>query len=307
METRALGPSDVQVSVVGVGCNNFGARIDADTTKQVIDAAIDVGITFFDTAESYGDGESETLLGRYIGDRRNDVVIATKFGWWNDPDNTGGLGRPEYVRSALEASLARLRTDYVDLYQYHRPDRVTPLEETLGAMAELVQEGKVRAIGASNMTAHEVRAAVAFTARNGSPPFASVQNEYSWLSREAEQDVLPACAAARVAFIPYFPLANGLLTGKYVRGRPAPSGTRLARENQLAETTDATWEQLAAITAFAEREGIGLLELAIGGLAAVDPIASVIAGASSAAQVRANAAAGAWVPTGRQLQALRAL
>jgi aryl-alcohol dehydrogenase-like predicted oxidoreductase len=295
------------VSVVGLGCNNFGARIDGAATKAVVDAALDSDITFFDTADSYGGGASETLLGRYVKGRRERVAIATKFGWWKDPADTGALGRPPYVRSALEASLRRLGTDYVDLYQYHRPDRVTPLAETLGAMSDLVHEGKVRCIGASNMTALEIAEAARLARDGGLAPFVSVQNEYSWLARAAERDVLPECERNGVGFIPYFPLANGLLTGKYARGRPAPAGTRLAAGDQLSAICDETWRRLETLADFAGRQDVRLLQVAIGGLAAVPGIVSVISGASTPEQVRANAAAGEWEPTDEQLRELQAL
>jgi aryl-alcohol dehydrogenase-like predicted oxidoreductase len=238
---------------------------------------------------------------------RGQVAIATKFGWWKDPADTGALGRPACVRAALEASLRRLRTDYVDLYQYHRPDRVTPLVETFGAMSDLVIEGKVRCIGASNMTSVEVEEAVRLTREGDLAPFVSVQNEYSWLVRNAERDVLPACERNGVGFIPYFPLANGLLTGKYARNRPAPAGTRLAAGDQLSAVGDAAWDRLAALADFAERHDVRLLQVAIGGLAAVSGVVSVIAGASTPEQVWANAAAGEWQPTDKQLHELQAL
>jgi aryl-alcohol dehydrogenase-like predicted oxidoreductase len=307
MRVRELGGSGVSVSVVGIGCNNFGARIDEAATKAVVDAAIDTGITFFDTADSYGAGASETLLGRYVRGRREQVSIATKFGWWKDPADTGALGRRASVRSALDASLRRLGTDYVDLYQYHRPDRVTPLEETLGALSELVCEGKVRCIGASRLTAAEVAEAVRLTRDGGLAPLASVQNEYSWLARDAERDVLPECERNGVGFIPYFPLANGLLTGKYSRGGPAPAGARLALGDQLDAISRETWDRLRVLVDFASRQGVDLLQVAIGGLAAVPAVVSVIAGASTAEQVRANAAAGEWEPTDEQLHKLQAL
>ena len=307
MRVRELGGSGVSVSVVGVGCNNFGVRIDEAATKAVVDAAIDSGITFFDTADSYGGGASETLLGRCVQGRRERVTIATKFGWWKDPADTGACGRRGYVRSALEASLRRLGTDYVDLYQYHRPDRVTPLAETLGAMSELVSEGKVRCIGASRMTAAEVAEAVRLTRDGVLAPFVSVQNEYSWLARDAERDVLPECQRDGVGFIPYFPLANGLLTGKYARARSAPAGTRLAMADQLSTISDETWDRLKALADFGARHDVGLLQVAIGGLAAVPAIVSVIAGASTSDQVRANAAAGDWEPTDEQLHELQGL
>jgi aryl-alcohol dehydrogenase-like predicted oxidoreductase len=307
MRVRELGDSGVSVSVVGVGCNNFGVRIDEAATKAVVDAAIDAGITFFDTADSYGTGASETLLGRSVKGRREQVAIATKFGWWKDPANTGALGRRAHVRGALEASLRRLGTDYVDLYQYHRPDRVTPLAETLGAMSELVCEGRVRCIGATRLTAAEVAEAVALARDGGLARFVSVQNEYSWLARDAERDVLPECERNGVAFIPYFPLANGLLTGKYARAARAPAGTRLATGDQLSAISDETWDRLKALTDFAGRHDVGLLQVAIGGLAAVPAVVSVIAGASTPEQVRGNATAGEWEPTDEQMHELHGL
>jgi aryl-alcohol dehydrogenase-like predicted oxidoreductase len=305
MSRRTFPGTDLSVSVVGIGCNNFGARIDATTTQVVVDAAIDQGITLFDTAESYGAGESETLLGRSLKGRRDQVVIATKFGWWNDPENTGAMGDPKYVRGAIEASLQRLGTDYVDLYYYHRPDRITPIEETLGAMHELVVAGKVRFIGSSNMTGAEILAADAAATAGGLTRMISAQNEYSWLMRDAEVDVIPACMEADVGLIPYFPLASGLLTGKYTRGEPAPDGTRLANmPGRLEGMTDEAWDRLAALEAFAEENGVSLLDVAIGGLASMPTVASVIAGATKPEQVAANVAAGNWVPSAAQLQTL---
>src|SRR4051794_7363198 len=217
MRTRSVGDSGLFVSVVGVGCNNFGRRIDAEQTRSVVHAAIDAGITLFDTAEMYGDGESERLLGRAIGDRREEVVIATKFGWAQGTDPPGGSAAN--VHRAIDDSLARLGTDYVDLYQYHRPDGVTPLEETLGALDELVRAGKVRHVGSSNFDAAQVREA--------GTRFVSAQNHYSWLERGVEQELVPVLLELGIGLIPYFPLANGLLTGKYRRGAEPPRGTRL--------------------------------------------------------------------------------
>lgn len=308
MRQRTFPGTDLSVSVVGLGCNNFGSRADARTTQLVVDAAIDQGITLFDTAESYGAGESERLLGRSLKGRRDQVVIATKFGWWNDPENTGAMGAPAYVRRAVEASLQRLDTDYLDLYQYHRPDRVTPIEETLGAMHELVVEGKVRFIGSSNMTGSEILAAHAATDRLRLTPMVSAQNEYSWLVRGAEADVIPACEQAGVGLIPYYPIASGLLTGKYRRGKPAPDGTRLAKmPDRLDQITGETWDRLAALESFSQASGVPLLDVAIGGLAAMPAVVSVIAGATKPEQVAANAAAGNWVPSAAQLDAVKQL
>jgi aryl-alcohol dehydrogenase-like predicted oxidoreductase len=292
MRMRRLGSSDLEVSVVGLGCNNFGGRIDETASRAVIDAALDAGVTFFDTADAYGNrGGSEEILGRALAGRRDRVVLATKFGH-DLGDGEIRRGARPYIRKALEASLRRLRTDRIDLYQYHRPDRVTPLAETLEALHELVQEGTVRAIGSSNFTAAMVEEASAIAADRGLTPFVSEQSEYSWLRRGAEDELLPACRRLGVGFIPYFPLASGLLTGKYEQGRPAPEGTRLHGR----ELADADLDAVAGLRELGERHGVSLLELAIGGLAAVAGVSSVIAGATAPDQVRANAAAGAWEP-----------
>jgi aryl-alcohol dehydrogenase-like predicted oxidoreductase len=305
MGTRQVGSSGLAVSVVGVGCNNFGWRLDEPSSRAVVDAAVEAGITLFDTAETYGDGESEEFLGRALAGRRDQVVIATKFGWGSGfGDNEVARGAPEYVREAIGRSLRRLGTDYVDLYQYHRPDGVTPIEETLGAMDELVREGKVRWIGSSNMSAEQVRRADAVSAERGLARFVSAQNHYSWLEREAEDRLIPACAELGLGFIPYFPLARGLLTGKYRRGGPWPERTRLPAGTSVP---DETWERIEALDAFAREHGVGLLEVAIGGLAAQPAVCSVIAGASTPEQVRANVAAGAWEPTPAQLEQLVSL
>jgi len=306
VQTRTLGPSGLAVTVVGLGCNNFGPRIDEARAAAVVAAALDAGITLFDTAESYGDGESELMLGRALAGRRDRVVIATKFGWGKGrDDNSIARGARDYVRVAVERSLRRLGTDYIDLYQYHRPDNLTPVAETLGALDELVREGKVRQIGSSNFSAEQVREADAAATERGLARFVSVQNRYSWLEREAETDALPVCAELGLGFIPFFPLANGLLTGKYRRGEPAPPHTRLAVRG--LDVDDAGWTRIEALESFARDHGVGVLDVAIGGLAAQPAIASVIAGATTVEQVRANAAAGAWKPTGAELEQLRAL
>ena len=302
MRTRRLGSSDLEVSVVGLGCNNFGGRIDEAASRAVIDAALEAGVTFLDTADVYGNrGGSEEIIGRALEGRRDQVILATKFGH----DFGGGetrRGSREYIRRALDASLRRLRTDRIDLYQYHRPDGVTPLEETLEALHELVQEGTVRAIGSSNFTAAMVEEAAAIASERGLTPFVSEQSEYSWLRRGAEDELLPACERLGLGFIPYFPLASGLLTGKYARGEPPPPGTRL-HGRAIAGDDLETVERLRA---FAERRGVSLLDVAIGGLAAVAGVASVIAGATKPEQVRANAAAGAWEPSAAELAELLA-
>jgi aryl-alcohol dehydrogenase-like predicted oxidoreductase len=305
VRTRPVGSSDLEVSVVGLGCNNFGARLDEEGARAVVDAAFEAGITLFDTADSYGGGASEEFLGRALAGRRDGVVIGTKFGWGKGHgDSSTAGGSREYVRASIEASLLRLGTDYIDLYQYHRPDAVTPLEETLGVLDELVREGKVRHIGSSNLSAEQVREADRISAGHGRARFVSAQNRYSWLERDAETDLLPACAELSVGFIPYFPLARGLLTGKYRRDQPIPTGTRLSGNLEVGEET---WQQLEALDSFAGAHGVGLLDVAIGGLAAQPAVASVIAGAMTPEQVRANYAAGAWEPTHDELPQLLAL
>jgi aryl-alcohol dehydrogenase-like predicted oxidoreductase len=288
MQRRKIGSLDV--SVVGIGCNNFGWRIDAGETKAVVDAAIDAGIDFFDTADLYGAGLSEEFLGRALGSRRGDVIVATKFG---HPGNEHLRGaRPETVRQAAEDSLRRLGTDYIDLYQIHKPDPEVPIAETLGAMDELVRAGKVREIGCSNFGAEQLREAEA--AARGAR-FVSVQNEYSLLQREPEADVLPECERLGLAFLPYFPLASGLLTGKYRKGQPAPEGARLSDPQwEQRMEADRRLDQVEALIAFAESRGHTVLELAFAWLLARPAVASVIAGATRPAQVHANAATAGW-------------
>jgi aryl-alcohol dehydrogenase-like predicted oxidoreductase len=303
MRTLRLGTSELDVSVVGLGCNNFGGRVDETASRAVIDAALDAGVSFLDTADIYGNkGGSEEIIGRALEGRRDQVVLATKFGHDLGDGETARGARP-YIRKALDASLRRLRTDRIDLYQYHRPDGVTPLEETLEALHELVQEGTVRAIGSSNFTAAMVEEASAIAAERGLTPFVTEQSQYSWLRRGAEDELLPASRRLGVAFIPYFPLASGLLTGKYAKGEPAPPGTRLHGREIAEEDLDA----VDRLQEFAQRHGVSLLEVAIGGLAAAPGVGSVIAGATSPEQVRANAAAGAWEPDEDTLAELLAL
>ena len=290
---RTLGP--LEVSVVGLGCNNFGRRVDEAGTRAVVDAALESGVTFFDTAESYGGGRSEAFLGQALHGRRDQAVIATKFGG----GGSSGMGSREEIRRALEGSLERLQTDYLDLYQHHQEDPDTPLVETIGTLDELVREGKIRAYGTSNYSPAKLEEAAALAQE----AYVSEQSEYSWLERKAEQELLSTCRRLGLGFIPYFPLASGLLTGKYRRGRPAPEGTRLHGR----EIDDAQYDRVEVLEAFAEERGVTLLEVAIGGLAAQDPVASVIAGATKPEQVRANAAAGAWEPTAGDLEALLAL
>ena len=303
METRRIPDTELDVSVVGLGCNNFGGRIDEDASRRVIDAALDAGVTFFDTADVYGGGGgSEEIIGRALLGRRESVILATKFGHDLGDGETLARGSAAYVRKAVEASLRRLRTDRIDLYQYHRPDGVTPVEETLGALDELVREGKVRAVGSSNFSAALVEEAHAAARARGTVRFVTEQSQWSWLRREAEEELLPACERLAVGFVPYFPLASGLLTGKVRRDRPPGDGTRLQGREIAPEDIDRV-ERLAAL---AHEWGVELLDLAIGGLLARPVVVSVIAGATKPEQVRANAAAGSWRPSSEQLEALQA-
>ncbi|VXB37661.1 aldo/keto reductase [Aeromicrobium sp. 9AM] len=305
---RNLGTSSITVSTVGVGCNAFGTRIDADQTRAVVDAAFEHGVDFFDTADVYGTGQSEQLLGDALKGRRDEVVIATKFGMdmqGVNGDDGGRRGTATYVRTAIEASLKRLGTDHVDLYQLHTPDPSTPIEETLGAMTELVKEGKVRAIGSSNLQAWQVVDADWTSRTSGLESFVTAQNEYSLYNRTAETELVPACEALGVGLLPYFPLAYGLLTGKYTRGEDAPEGTRLAVQRGRLESAD--WDRIEALESFAAARDISILDLAIGGLAAQPAVTSVIAGATKPEQVAANAAAGEWMPTAEDLDELAEL
>lgn len=292
MESRKIGT--LSVSVVGVGCNNFGARLDEARTREVIDAALDQGINFFDTADMYGKGQSEELLGRMLGARRGRVIIATKFG--NEMPGQGRGARPEYVKQAIDASLKRLGTDYVDLYQQHVPDPDVPIAETLGALDDLVKSGKVREIGCSNFSVEQLREARRVSdARRGSAHFVSVQNEYSLLEREPEEGVLRECEEQGLAFLPYFPLMSGLLTGKYRKGQPIPENTRVATNERYRKLlTEENLDKVEALMAYASSRDHSLLELAFSWLLAHRVVASVIAGASSSQQIRTNASAAAW-------------
>jgi aryl-alcohol dehydrogenase-like predicted oxidoreductase len=306
MRYRALGRSGLVVSVVGLGCNNFGRRLDQEQTTAVVDACFDHGVTLFDTADIYGgQGASETLLGHALKGRRDEVVLATKFGMdmqGANGEDFGARGSRRYVRRAVEASLRRLQTDHIDLYQYHRPDGVTPVEETLTALHELVGEGKVRYIGSSNFPAWLVAEASWVARERRLTPFVSEQSELSLLRRDAERELLPACEHYGVGVLPYFPLASGLLTGKYRRGQAAPTGTRLAEPGR--EIDDRDLDVVEALEKYAEQRGIGILDVAIGGLAARPAVASVIAGATRPEQVAANVVAGEWVPTDEDVRAL---
>jgi aryl-alcohol dehydrogenase-like predicted oxidoreductase len=290
---------------VGLGGNNFGMRVDLDGTRAVVDAALEAGVTLVDTADVYGNkGGSESFLGEALEGRRDRVVLATKFGG-DMGEGAEARGSREYIRKAVDASLQRLRTDYVDLYQYHFPDRVTPFEETFGALDELVREGKVRHIGHSNLEAAQVEEVDALAHEHGWARPVSAQNEYSLLRRDAEEELLPVCERLGLGVLPYFPLGSGLLTGKYRRGEPPPEGARLAGRDEVF--TDEKFDRLEALEGFAQERGLTLLQVAIGGLAAQPAIASVIAGATKPEQVRANAAASEWVPTDADLAALNAL
>lgn len=294
MRTRRIGSLDV--SVGGLGCNNFGFRLDEAATARVVHAALDVGVTFLDTADIYGD--SEVLLGRVLGPRRQQVVLATKFG------SSGKVGAQD-VREAVDSSLRRLRTDRIDLLQLHKPNPNVPIAETLGALDEAVRAGKVREIGASNFSAAQIREAEA--AAGGGARFVSVQNELSLLHREAEEEVLPLCERLGLAFLPYFPLANGLLTGKYAPGRARPVNTRLTSGPMAGRLTDDAVDRAERLAAFAASRGHSLLELAVGWLLAFPAVASVIAGATSEDQVRANVAAAAWELTSEDVAAVSRL
>jgi aryl-alcohol dehydrogenase-like predicted oxidoreductase len=301
--TRRLGDSELEVSVLGLGCNNFGRRVDLEGTRRVVDAALEEGVTFLDTADIYGGaGASEELLGQVLEGRRDRVVLATKFGM-DMGDSAEARGSAAYVRQAVEGSLRRLRTEHIDLYWYHQPDGVTPIEETLGALDELVRAGTVRAIGCSNFDTAQLEEADAAARENGLAHFVAVQNEYSLLRREIEREVVPAAQRLGLSVVPYFPLASGLLTGKYRRGEDAPDGTRLAGRDQLAG--DEEWATIEALARFAEERGLSMLDVAIGGLAAQPAVASVIAGATKPEQVRANARAVGWTPSAEELEALR--
>jgi len=313
MRYRRLGSSGLAVSVVGVGCNNFGRKLDLGATQAVVDAAIDCGITLFDTSDSYGSpqGASEEFLGAALksNGRRDDIILATKFG-----SPVGGLngvdfdarGGRRYIVRAVESSLRRLGTDHIDLYQIHRPDPDTPIAETLSALDDLVRSGKVRYIGSSNFAGWQV-ADAAWTARTAhSTAFVSAQNEYSLLERKADAELVPACLRFDVGLLPYFPLANGLLTGKYRRDE-TPRGSRLSFEQFAPYLARAPWEVIEKLQAYADERSRSILEVAIGGLAAMPAVASVIAGATTPDQVRANAAAGAWIPTPDDLTQLDAI
>lgn len=293
METRKIGSLDA--SVIGLGCNNFGRRVDAAGTQVVLDAAIDAGINFLDTADIYGGTLSEEYMGRALAGKRDKVLLATKFGHKVDEQRQGA--KPAYVRQAIEDSLSRLKTDYVDLYQLHTPDASTPIADTLGALNDLVKEGKVREIGCSNFSVQQLQEAE--EAAKGGARFVSVQNEYSLLRRAPEEGVLAECGRLNIGFLPYFPLASGLLSGKYRKGQPLPDGTRIQEGSDWLK--DENLDVVERLAGFAEARGKTILGLAFAWLLAQPTVSSVIAGATSAAQVHANAATAGWGLTAEEV------
>ena len=310
MDYRPLGSSGLMVSAVGIGCNAFGRRVDQDGVVSILSAARDSGVTLLDTADIYGGepGQSESMLGEALQGQRDEFVLATKFGMdmqGANGDDFGALGSRRYVRRAVEASLRRLQTDHIDLYQLHRPDPLTPIEETLEALTDLVREGKVLYIGCSNFDGWQVADASWTSSTAGLASFVSVQNEYSLLDRTVEDEVAPACERFGLGILPFFPLARGLLTGKYQRGAAAPQGSRAALEADRAGwLAEADWDRVEALQSYADHRDVELLDIAIGGLAAQPAVTSVIAGATSAEQVTRNARAAGWQPTAADLAEL---
>jgi aryl-alcohol dehydrogenase-like predicted oxidoreductase len=303
---RSLGVLGPEVSVIGLGCNNFGRRVDLEGTRAVVDAALDQGITFLDTSNTYGDprGQSEEFLGEVLQGRRARVVLATKFGM-DMGDGLGPRGSRGYILQAVEASLRRLRTDVIDYYWYHQPDGVTPIAETLETLDGLVNAGTVRWIGASNFSAEQIEEADAVARDRGFARFTSIQNNYSLLVRDAEREVLPTCERLGLGFVPFFPLASGLLTGKYRRGESAPAGTRLAGRDQVA--TDEQFSLVEALSEYAAAREVSLIDVAIGALLARPVVSTVIAGATKPEQVDQNTTAARWQPSERDLNELREL
>jgi aryl-alcohol dehydrogenase-like predicted oxidoreductase len=304
MRYRSLGNSGLVVSVVGLGCNNFGRRLDTDATRAVVDAAIEAGVTLLDTAESYGGGgRSEEILGEVLTGRRDQVVLATKFGGrgvdMGYGPAAGAKGGRSYIMRAAEQSLRRLRTDYIDLYQLHAPDPTTPIEETLTALGELVTQGKVRYIGHSNFSGWQLAEAASVARELGTAAFISAQNHWSLLERGSEAEVVPAAVHYGLGVLPYFPLANGLLTGKVRRGQQPPEGSRLAGRRDYI--TDQKLDKVEALIGWANEHSLTVLDVAIGGLAAQPGCSSVIAGATSGDQVKANAEAATWLPSAEEL------
>jgi aryl-alcohol dehydrogenase-like predicted oxidoreductase len=306
LPTRRLGDSALEVSAVGLGCNNFGSRLDLEGTAAVLEAALDAGVTFFDTADTYGGaGASERLMGEVLEGRRDEFAIATKFGMeMNGADGVPDAprGSRDYIRWAVDGSLSRLRVERIDLYQYHQPDGVTPIAETLAALDELVREGLVGAIGCSNFSAAELEEGERTAREQGLARFVTLQNRYSLLEREIEAEVAPACERLGVSILPYFPLARGLLSGKYRRQEPGPEGSRLASAEQAG--SDEQFDLIEALQGYAAQRGIGLIDVAIAGLAAQPGVGSVIAGATRPEQVAANVAALRWQPGAEDLAEL---
>ncbi|MGP9604747.1 aldo/keto reductase [Brachybacterium sp. AOP42-E1-35] len=308
MRYDSLGSSGLLVSSLGIGCNAFGRRIDQDAATTVVQAALDEGVTFFDTADTYGIGESETMLGKALGARREEVVIATKFGMdmgETYPGARANRASRGYILRAVEGSLRRLGTDHIDLFQLHAPDRITPMAETLDALGDLVRSGKVRYIGCSNLAAWEVADAAHLADAVGAPSFITAQNEYSLYNRSAETELVPALEHFGMSLLPYFPLAYGLLTGKYSKTGGAPEGTRLATET--ARFDNARWDVIEGFRRLSEESGRSMLEIALGGLRAQPTVDTVIAGATRPEQVAANARAVAWEPTAQELDAIDAV
>ena len=304
MELRRLGKSGLQVSKVGLGCNNFGMKIDIDATRKVVDKAFDLGVTLFDTADIYGkQGGSETMLGEILGERRKSIVLATKFGMQMDRAGVLKGGSRRYVMAAAEDSLKRLRTDWIDLYQLHQPDPLTPIEETLRALDDLVHQGKVRYIGCSNLPAWQVVEAQWTAQHMGLNSFVSCQDEYSLLVREPDRDLFPVMQSYGLGLLPFFPLASGLLTGKYKRNAELPAGTRLAMMQPLAKryVNEKNWSIVEGIEKFAASRGHTMLELAMSWLAARPTVSSVIAGATSSEQIEQNVKATEWQLSAEEL------
>ncbi|MCX7339489.1 MAG: aldo/keto reductase [Hyphomicrobiales bacterium] len=310
MKYRNLGRSGLRVSLIGLGCNNFGGRIGLDATRAVVDKAIDCGITLFDTADIYGErGGSETLLGEVLGSRRKDIVLASKFGM--EMDDTGAKvgGSRRWMMRAVEESLTRLKTDWLDLYQYHRPDPLTPIDETFRAFEDMIRQGKVRYIGCSNMPSWQV-ATAQWTAKDiGATPFVSAQDEYSLVVRDAEKELIPTLQHYGLGLLPYFPLASGLLTGKYKRNAPMPEGARLTNTQRLANRylTDGNWDKAEKLGDYAAAQGRTMVELAFSWLASQPVVSSVIAGATRPEQIAANVKAADWALTADDIAAIDAI
>lgn len=310
MKQRALGASGLKVSLVGLGCNNFGGRIDTEASREVIHKALDLGITLFDTADVYGNrGGSEMCLGQFLGDRRKDIILASKFGSPMDDAGTMRGGTRRYVMSAVEASLKRLKTDWIDLYQMHRPDPETPIEETLRALDDLVRQGKIRYVGFSQVAAWQLVDRQWTARHHGLSPVTACEAEYNLLARDAERELVPAMRACGAGLLPFYPLASGFLTGKYLRGAPMPEGARLTKGQRYSDKylTEGNWTLLERLEAFCKERGRSLLELAFGWLAAQPVVASVIAGATKAEQLELNVKAVDWALAPQELAEIERL